>query len=523
MVRHGALADRVWSMWRNLGLAVHDVAAAVVPMVTDVCQLAVFTTLANGGHLVLAGEDLGRDPVSLAGLLRGSGARFLQASPTTWRMLTESGWSPHAGFRLLSGGEAMSADLMTRLRATDAQVWDMYGPSEATVFAFGTRMTDDEPVWVPAADTTVYLLDRDLEPVLDGVAGEIFVGGDGLARGYLGRPATTADVFLPDPFAAEPGGRMYATGDIGRRDRGGRIEILGRRDHQLKIRGFRVEPGEVENILAGHPDVRAVVVHPVPGPQGDRRLAAYLILRDGAAVEEVRRHADRVLPGYMVPTHFVVLGSFPRLANGKVDRAALPVPGSDRPKVTTRYEPPDGPVETAIAEVWADALGVERVGRDDDYFKLGGHSLLMLRIVARLAREHRVEVTFRDFLEHRTVRGLAAAAATERERPSVLLWLNDRGEGTPLFCVHPGGGSAHWYRHLADVYAPERPLAAFEWPGLHGDHGHATSVPEIAATYLAELRAARPQARTTSSAGAPPAVSPGRWPAGSTRSVNGPG
>ncbi|WP_326645851.1 amino acid adenylation domain-containing protein [Streptosporangium sp. NBC_01755] len=493
MVRHGALADRVWSMWRNLGLAVHDVAAAVVPMVTDVCQLAVFTTLANGGHLVLAGEDLGRDPVSLAGLLRGSGARFLQASPTTWRMLTESGWSPHAGFRLLSGGEAMSADLMTRLRATDAQVWDMYGPSEATVFAFGTRMTDDEPVWVPAADTTVYLLDRDLEPVLDGVAGEIFVGGDGLARGYLGRPATTADVFLPDPFAAEPGGRMYATGDIGRRDRGGRIEILGRRDHQLKIRGFRVEPGEVENILAGHPDVRAVVVHPVPGPQGDRRLAAYLILRDGAAVEEVRRHADRVLPGYMVPTHFVVLGSFPRLANGKVDRAALPVPGSDRPKVTTRYEPPDGPVETAIAEVWADALGVERVGRDDDYFKLGGHSLLMLRIVARLAREHRVEVTFRDFLEHRTVRGLAAAAATERERPSVLLWLNDRGEGTPLFCVHPGGGSAHWYRHLADVYAPERPLAAFEWPGLHGDHGHATSVPEIAATYLAELRAARPQ------------------------------
>ena len=382
MARHGALADRVWSMRRNLGLTELDVVAAVVPITTDVAQLATFVALAGGGRLVLADDDLARDPVSLANLLRDSGATFLQASPTTWRMLIESGWSPPAGFRVLSGGEAMSADLVRRLRATDADVWNMYGPSEATVFCFGTRLSGDA-TWVPAANTTTYLLDGDLEPVPFGVPGQIFVGGDGLARGYLGRPGSTADAFLPDPYTATAGGRMYATGDIGRRDHDGRIEILGRRDHQLKIRGFRVELGEIENTLTAHPGVRAAVVHPIPGPL----LAAYVIV-DGVTADELRGFAARTLPGYMVPTHFVTVESFPRLANGKIDRGALPVPDAVRPDVTTPYAPPHGPAEEAIAAVWAAALGIEKVGRDDDFFALGGHSLLTLRIIARLRQEH---------------------------------------------------------------------------------------------------------------------------------------
>jgi amino acid adenylation domain-containing protein len=500
-VPHGAFADRVSSMRRMTRLTRDDVLVAVVPVVTDVWQQAVFTALTGAGRLVLAAADLARDPVSLAALLHRCGATFLQASPTTWLMLVESGWSPPPGFRLLSGGEAMDAGLVDRLRASGAEVWDMYGPTEATVFSFGTRLTGSgAPAWVPAANTTTYLLDETLEPVLPGTAGHLFVGGAGLARGYLGRPGPTADAFRPDPFAGIPGARMYATGDLGRRDRHGGIEILGRRDHQLKIRGFRVEPGEVEAALTAHPAVSAAVVCAVTARDGEQRLAAYVAGGAGASAggpdaDDLRRFLTGRLPGHLVPTHLSVLAELPRLPNGKVDRAALPAPDPERPAAGTPYTAPVGPVEEAVATVWADLLGVARVGRDDDFFALGGHSLLTVQVIARLRRDHGIDVSFRDLLERRTVRGVAAGsrgAAGSGGRPSALVRLGGTGAGKPLFCVHPGGGSAHWYRHLADEYAGQRPLSAFEWPGLHGGGATPASVAEVARLYGTELRAARP-------------------------------
>ncbi|MGQ0838793.1 amino acid adenylation domain-containing protein [Actinokineospora sp.] len=497
MIRHGAMADRIESRQRTVRLSERDVVISVVPATTDVSQLCFFTALTTGARLVLAEDDAGRDPQSLADLLRACGASFMQASPTTWRMLAETGWTPPARFQLLSGGEGMGTDLVRRLCATDAEVWDYYGPSEVTVFCFGTRLFGDgsPPRFESAANTMTYLLDATLEPVPFGVPGQIYVGGDGLARGYLGQPGVTAGAFLPDPFATAPGARMYATGDVGRRDRHGRVEILGRQDQQLKIGGFRVELGEIENSLVTHPGVRAAVVHPQPGAAGELVLAAYVIVADEGIVEMLREFLGRTLPEYMVPTHVLRMQSFPRLANGKVDRSALPVPGPERPEIATPYRRPEGPVEEAIAAVWSEELGIDRVGRDDDFFALGGHSLLTLRILARLPREHDIDLSFRDFLTHRTVRGLATVAATAkeaREREPSLLWLGESGAGAALFCVHPGGGSAHWYRHLADVYAPERPLGAFEWPGLHQDVPVPGSLAEVAATYVAELRTAQP-------------------------------
>ncbi|QFQ99404.1 amino acid adenylation domain-containing protein [Streptomyces phaeolivaceus] len=497
MARHGAFADRVRTMGTNTALTDRDVVMLVLPLTTDVAQMAVFSALANGGRLVLADGDLARDPQSLGELLEDRGATFLQASPTTWRMLTESEWTPPPGFRVLCGGEAMDAGLTRLLCATEAQVWDMYGPTEATVFCFGTRLAADgsPQSWAPAANTRIHLLDDRLEPVPAGVPGQIFVAGDGLARGYLGQPGRTAEVFLPDPHSPFPGGRIYATGDIGRRDRHGRVEVLGREDLQVKIRGFRIELGEIEKTLSAHPEVRAAVVRAVPGPHHEKQLAAYVIpLGERTDVAALRQHVGRVLPAYMVPTHFVVTESFPLLANGKVDRSALPAPDPALPAVRTASTTPQGPVEQAIARVWGAELGRERVGRDDDFFGLGGHSLLTTRIVARLRREHGLDVTVREFLRHRTVRELAAVTeGASGPASAASLWLSGTGTREPLFCVHPGGGSAHWYRDLADVLAPERPLGAFEWPGLSGDHEAAGSVAQAATTYLAQLRAERPR------------------------------
>ena len=496
-VRHAALSDRVLSMVQDMALTPNDAVATVVPTTTDVWQLDVFVALAAGGRLILAGNDYAKDPVSLTDVLRSHGATLMQASPTTWKMLDETGWTPPPGFHRVSGGESLGATLTRRLEATEAGVWDMYGPAEATVYCFGSRYAPDTaPGWVLPRNTTCHLLDDALEPVPFGVAGQIHVGGNGLAQGYLGRPSATADVFLPDPYATVPGSRMYATGDIGRRLADGRIEVLGRRDHQLKIRGFRIELGEVEAALTTHPEVRSAVVRPVPGPAETQRLAAYVIPRQGALPPgELVRYARRTLPGYMVPTHFVSMEAFPQLANGKVDRNALPAPESGLPQGDTEYVPPIGPVEEAIATAWAEVLGVERVGREDDFYALGGHSLLTMRIISRLSRTHSVELTFRDFLQHRTVRAMARQAAS---RPgtggeaSPLIWLGETGVRDPLFCVHPGGGSAHWYQHLAETYAGTRPVAAFEWPGLHGDAPVPESLAEVAATYVAELKRAWP-------------------------------
>ncbi|MEV4013020.1 amino acid adenylation domain-containing protein [Nonomuraea angiospora] len=493
MVRHGALAGRVASNALTPGLGADDVLGAVVPIVTDVAQLDLFGALTCGATVVLAEEDFARDPLSLAALLEAERVSWMQASPTTWRMLVESGWSPPPGFRLVSGGEAMTRALTRRLAATPAQVWDFYGPNEATVFCFGTAISGDGSPrrWAMAHGTTAHVLNSALEPVPPGVPGEIHIGGDGLALGYLGMPGHTADSFRPDPHATTPGARLYATGDLGRRHPDGRIEIIGRIDHQLKVRGFRVELGEIENTLVSHPGVRAAVAHPVPGPDGLPNLVAYVIPEGaGPALDDLRAFATRTLPGHMVPSFFLLMESFPRLANGKVDRAALPAPDGAR-RAVTGYAAPRGPREEVLAALWAEVLDLDRVGRDDDFFAIGGHSLLMMRIIVRLREEHGINLTFRDFLEHRTVRGLAAAGPDRAPR-SPLLWLGRSGTEIPLFCVHPGGGSGHWYRTLAEELAPDRPLAAFEWPGLHGGHEPAGGVPDIAGRYLAALRAARP-------------------------------
>jgi len=496
MISHGALTERVHATCELVGIGPGDVLVAVVPTTTDVAQLDFFTALVSGCELVVAGEDLARDPTSLAQLLDECGATVMQCSPTTWRMLLEAGWRPAAGFRGITGGEAMPAELIGRLCATGVDLWDMYGPNEAAIFVFGTRFTADGAVdrFALATDTTAYVLGADLEPVPDGVVGQLYLGGAHLARGYVGRPGLTAEAFIPDPHAATPGGRLYATGDLARRERNGRIRILGRIDEQVKVRGFRVEVGEVESVLLGHPSVRAAVVAPVDAGDGSRQLAAYVISAGGSFdPAELLAFTAQRLPDYLTPTWIVPVESYPRLANGKVHRAALQVSATRLNTAGRKHRPPQGPVEQAIAAVWAHLIGVEPVGRDDDFFAIGGHSLLMMRAISRLREEHRVEVTFGDFLQGRTVSGIASRLAdpgASGHRP--LMWLGEAGQRPPLFCVHPGGGSGHWYQELAEEYAPDRPVAAFEWPGLHGDDQPARSVEHVAGRYLAELRAVRP-------------------------------
>ncbi|WP_066946327.1 non-ribosomal peptide synthetase [Streptomyces lushanensis] len=418
---------------------------------------------------------------------------------------------------LVSAGEACSAEQAARWSDRVTFI-NAYGPTETSVCATlapvpparvrGTAgpggPSASPSMGRPIGNFQVYVLDADLRPVADGVQGELYVGGAGLARGYLNRPDLSAERFVPDPYGGRPGARLYRTGDLVSRNTDGTLQYHGRRDHQVKVRGLRAEPGEIENLLLGHPAVAAAVVTVHRAGTADATLVAYAESAEGHEAEPagLRDHLRGRVPKGLLPTHYFVLDAFPLTPAGKIDRAALPVPDGARPALLAPYVAPSGELEQAVAEAWSEALAVERVGAHDDFFELGGHSLALMRIVATLRARHGLELRFRSFIEHRTVARLAASIESARsaqaaeggageETNRAMLWIREKGSGRPLFFVHPGGGSAHWYLRLAPHLRTDRPVAAFEWPGPHASASPPTAE-EMAERYLTELRALQP-------------------------------
>jgi amino acid adenylation domain-containing protein/thioester reductase-like protein len=319
---------------------------------------------------------------------------------------------------LVAAGERFPKELALRWARRGRRVLNAYGPTETTVCAAiaecTSDLTADPPIGRPFAALRAYVLDRDASPVPIGVAGELCVGGIGLARGYLGRADWTAARFLPDPFAVEPGARLYRTGDRCRWRPDGNLEFLGRLDEQLKVRGHRIEPGEIESALVGHPGIREAAIVSRRGADGETSLVAYVAGEpDGApSTAELRHHLAQRLPGFMVPASFVTLGSLPRTPSGKIDRRELPAPSGGRPAQDRPYVAPRDALEQTLASVWADVLGVERVGVDDDFFALGGHSMLAVRLTEAVRRATGLDLPLVALFQHPTV-GLLARAARD--------------------------------------------------------------------------------------------------------------
>ncbi len=469
LVTHGAMANFVESMRKRLALPEDVILPAVTTVSFDIAGLELFLPLTTGGRVVVGQPADATDPHRLAALLARTGARVLQATPITWRLLLETGWSPPPGFTVLCGGERLPPELAERLLGDQVVLWDLYGPTETTVWSAMTRYERGaEPSFHPVDNTTLHLLDDRLEPVAAGAKGELYIGGRGLAVGYLGRPALTAQRFVADPVAASGGVRLYRTGDVARRHPDGRIEILGRTDDQIKVRGFRIEPGEIENVLSGHPAVREAAVRALDDAAGEARLVAYLRPADPTDPPEARslqRHLARSLPAYMVPVQFVVLDPLPRTHNGKLDRAALPAP-PPMPRaddVTAGVHgdaaadgPPDGRTERRVAEVLAAVLEREEIGRHEDFFALGGDSLRAVQAILRLNAELQTQVPINALFEARTVYGLAALLDGDGTQEPELLPLAS-GQAPRL-------SSAQWRLWLHQRSAPHsvaynRPLA----------------------------------------------------------------
>ncbi|HEX2189199.1 MAG TPA: amino acid adenylation domain-containing protein [Longimicrobiaceae bacterium] len=396
VVPHRAVVNFLDSMRARPGLTAGDTLLAVTTLSFDIAGLELFLPLTTGARVALADRETAADGALLRDALAASGATAMQATPATWRMLLEAGWEGAPGLKALCGGEALPRELADRLLPRVGELWNLYGPTETTVWSTVQRVEPGEgavPIGRPIANTRVYLLDRALEPVPAGVAGEVLIGGEGVARGYLGRPGLTAERFVPDPFAGESGARAYRTGDLARRRPDGALEYLGRTDQQVKVRGFRVEPGEVEAALALHPEVAEAAVVAREDGSGHARLVAYLA---GSGVPAgLRDWLRERLPEHMVPSAFLALEALPRTPNGKTDRRALAALEVALSGSGEAHVPPRTPEEEIVARAWSAVLGVERVGATDGFFALGGHSLLAMQVVSRLRQALGVEVPLR--------------------------------------------------------------------------------------------------------------------------------
>ncbi|MET9381774.1 amino acid adenylation domain-containing protein [Streptomyces sp. NPDC002928] len=387
-VSHRALTNFVCAMAREPGFTERDRLLAVTTVCFDIAGLELYVPLVTGGRVELASAETAADGFLLRKLLEASRPTVMQATPATWRMLLDAGWRGRPGgevLRMLCGGEPLPADLADALLARGTRLSNMYGPTETTIWSSVAEVTSARRITIgrPIANTRFHVLDRWRRPLPPGLPGELYIGGAGVASGYLNRPELTAERFVPDTLGPD-GGALYRTGDLVRQLPDGQLECLGRVDDQVKLHGYRIEPGEIEAALRGHPAVAEAVVAVREDAPGDRRLVGYVVPREpGVAAGLLRAHLAALLPSYMIPAAFVELGRLPLTANGKTDRRALP-----RPSCPAGSDGPDGDAgdraQRAVAGIWREVLRLDRVGMDDNFFEVGGDSLLLMRVMARL-------------------------------------------------------------------------------------------------------------------------------------------
>jgi amino acid adenylation domain-containing protein len=419
MVPHRGVANFLATMAREPGIKPCDVLVAVTSLSFDIAVLELLLPLTVGAKLVVATREEAMDAGGLARLLETEHASVMQATPATWRLLAHGGWAGDARLRMLCGGEALPADLARELLPRGASLWNLYGPTETTIWSTVQRVESAESIHLgrPIANTQVHVLDDALRPCPAGVPGELYIGGDGVVRGYLRRPALTAERFVPDAFSADAGARLYRTGDLVRRRADGALEFLGRTDFQVKVRGFRIELGEIEARLAEHPSVRQAVAAVREDVPGDARLVAYVVAEgDAPGADVLRRALAERLPEHMVPSAYVVLDALPLTPNGKVDRRALPAPEAKR-ALSGGFVAPGTAAETTIAGLWREVLGTDRVGVEDNFFDLGGNSLSLIRLAQRLAEALGSTATAVDLFRYPTVRAQAAHLAADEPVP----------------------------------------------------------------------------------------------------------
>ena len=441
-VPHRSVMNLLSSVQKRPGLTEEDTVLAITTLSFDIAVSELWLPLSVGAKIALVSREIASDGLQLKNVIEQRGVSFIDATPATYRLLLGAGWSGGSKLKLICTGEAMPRDLAVELRKSCGEVWNGYGPTETTVWSTFWKVPESFGrvlIGTPVDNTTIYILDARRREVPPGVVGELYIGGEGVTLGYLGRDDLTAERFVDSPFTQ--GQKLYRTGDLGRYLGSGEIECVGRNDYQVKLRGFRIELGEIEDALRRHSKVDEAAVILREDKANDPRLVGYYTwLAEPPKLLELRAHLKETLPDYMVPSQFVALDTMPLTPSGKIDRKGLPKPEIGPVDEVAEFVAPSTEIETMLSLLWGSVLGLPRVSIDDDFFALGGHSLLAAQILARLRSEQGVSLSFRAFFEAPTIRQLAARVAGEdslggAERKPQAILRRDASSKVPLTLI----------------------------------------------------------------------------------------
>ncbi|KFH62971.1 hypothetical protein MVEG_11009 [Podila verticillata NRRL 6337] len=507
MIEHKGVVSLIRAIQEPYGYDSRTRSAQFFSFSFDASVGTMFPVLCNGGALYLLNNTVRVDKCKLWS--------YIEQNPITHLAITPSVLQDCNSLRPLNTpitlillGESLSPIVLESVKALlpSGNIINEYGPTETTVFATFWKPVDGVhvdkvPIGRPIANKRLYILDNSRQPVPQGVMGELYIGGFGVARGYLSKPELTAEMFIRDPFVEDPEARMYKTGDLVRYLPDGNVIYLGRNDHQVKIRGFRVELGEIEACLNEHPSVSEAVVNAV-GDGSSKRLVAYLLrsrdlqlapqgTQEPTLAQTLHSYLSAILPDYMVPAAFIQMEEFPLTSNSKLDRKALPMPDMDAFAIQL-YETPRDPIEYGISQIWADLLNVTRVGRHDDFFAIGGHSLLAVKMVSQLRTIMGFEIPLRFVFESPTIAKLVLRLNESKHTPEdaykVLLPIKPQGSRAPLFCVHPAQGLSWCFFGLSKYVPPEQPLYGLQARGFFDDQEAPATLEEIAQDYIDQIR-----------------------------------
>lgn len=509
---HGSVTNFLLSMKDNIKFGMQDKLLAVTTLSFDIAVLELYLPLISGGSIYLSTSQEAMDGLSLKSLLENKNITLMQATPSTWRLLLANGWKGNKNLKTLCGGEAFPIDLAEKLVPICREVWNMYGPTETTVWSTCKKLNlEDEFLTVgqPIANTTVYILDDNRMMLPIGAAGELFIGGYGLARGYFGREDLTSERFIPDPFF--PGERMYATGDLARFKSNGELECLGRNDGQVKIRGYRIELGEIEAELQKVNNVKECTVITGDYRPGDTRIFAYYSGEGKIEDREFRQQMSKKLPGYMVPSHFIYMQEIPKTLNGKIDKKSLPKLVAQESEIDeVQINQPAKPASEAfvlkeeIRKLWADLIGINQIDDRDNFFNIGGNSLIAVNLFSKIGQKYGLSLplsalissnTFNEFVQMVESKvnpvKYAETALNFNNLPMVfksVVCLSNKGDENPVFCFHGAGGNVLNYISLVGATNSKRPFMGMQSIGLDGITKPLTSIESMARYYISEIK-----------------------------------
>lgn len=506
LVEHRNLVNLLLSMVSMPGINEQDILLAVTTVSFDIAGLEMYLPLMIGATILLADAQMAKDGSELLKIVKEQHVSIMQATPATYKMILAAGWEQLLNLKILCCGEPMTKDLADKLCVRCTALFNMYGPTETTIYSTGKKITvNDDIITIgrPISNTEIYILDKSLRPVAEGTAGEIYIAGDGVARGYVNLPQLTAEKFIPNPFAQSGSEKMYRTGDLGKFVNNGEIQCLGRIDRQIKIRGYRIEPGEIENAIMQHGGFKETLVSAFPDKKSYPQLTAFTVPETQVnkeqfrvAISKLKESLKERLPAYMVPAHFIQLEQLPLLLNGKIDYKALSeIWQNNNETVGNKTLVPFTKTEKLLSDIWSEFLLSENIGLNDNFFELGGHSLIAVEVMMRIERETGKKLPLSTLFKYPTIKKLATLLQSDKKETAYksLVPIKSSGSKMPVYIIHGSGLNILNFKGIALHVDEEQPVYGLQAKGLDGSDEILSKMEEIAAYYISEVLEHNPQ------------------------------